>query len=139
MLSTLNAATKTCTVNFDQSVRIFTSNNMILQLLLSSPWLAFVWIVAIVLALTVHEFAHALVGVWRGDRTAEHMGRLTLNPVAHIDPMGFFMLIILGFGWAKPVPFDPRNLQNPLVDGLLIAMWRCLVRCSVRFLFCPCS
>lgn len=95
---------------------------MLLQLLFSSPELALVWVVAIVLGLTVHEFAHALVGVWRGDNTAERMGRLTLNPMAHLDLAGFIMLLIIGFGWAKPVPFDPRNLRNPLVDGLLIAL-----------------
>lgn len=84
--------------------------------------IGFVWIVAIVIALTVHEFAHALVGSWRGDDTAERMGRLTLNPLAHIDVFGFIMLIVIGFGWAKPVPFDPRNLKRPLADGLLIAL-----------------
>lgn len=95
---------------------------MLLELLFQAPSLGLVWIVAIVIALTVHEFAHALVGSWRGDSTAEAMGRLTLNPMAHIDPFGFIMLLVLGFGWAKPVPFDPRNLRNPLVDGLLIAL-----------------
>ncbi|MCR4312558.1 MAG: site-2 protease family protein [Candidatus Uhrbacteria bacterium] len=95
---------------------------MLLNLLLQSPLIGLVWIAAIVIALTVHEFAHALVGSWRGDRTAEDMGRLTLNPLAHIDIFGFVMLIVIGFGWAKPVPFDPRNLKNPLVDGMLIAL-----------------
>lgn len=95
---------------------------MLLNLLLQAPMIGFVWIAAIVIALTVHEFSHALVGSWRGDDTAERMGRLTLNPLAHIDIFGFIMLIVIGFGWAKPVPFDPRNLKNPVVDGLLIAL-----------------
>lgn len=95
---------------------------MLLNLLLQAPLIGLAWIVAIVLALTVHEFAHALVGSWRGDSTAEDMGRLTLNPLAHIDIFGFIMLIVIGFGWAKPVPFDPRNLRKPLTDGLLIAL-----------------
>ncbi len=95
---------------------------MLLNLLIQAPLIGLVWIAAIVIALTVHEFAHALVGSWRGDSTAENMGRLTLNPLAHIDIFGFVMLIVIGFGWAKPVPFDPRNLKNPLVDGLLIAL-----------------
>ena len=95
---------------------------MLLNLLLQAPLIGIVWIAAIVIALTVHEFAHALVGSWRGDSTAEDMGRLTLNPLAHIDIFGFMMLIVIGFGWAKPVPFDPRNLRNPLKDGLLIAL-----------------
>lgn len=84
--------------------------------------LAFVWVSALLTALTVHEFSHAIVGKWRGDDTAEQMGRLTLNPLAHIDPLGAVMLLTIGFGWAKPVPFAPSNLKNPLHDGLLIAV-----------------
>lgn len=95
---------------------------MLLQLFFSTPMLAFVWLTALVIALTVHEFAHALVGKWRGDDTAEKFGRLSLNPLSHIDPLGFLMLVTIGFGWAKPVPFDPRNLRSPLKDGLLIAL-----------------
>ncbi len=95
---------------------------MLINLLFQAPMLALVWVAAIVIALTVHEFAHALVGRWRGDDTAERMGRLTLNPLAHIDILGLVMLLIVGFGWAKPVPFDPRNLRHPLGDGLLIAL-----------------
>jgi len=87
----------------------------------SAPLFALVWVVAIIISLTVHEFAHALVGTWRGDHTAEHMGRLTLNPLAHLDPIGTLMLLFVGFGWAKPVPFDPRNLKNPVWDGVAIA------------------
>ena len=95
---------------------------MIIDLFLSQPILGMAWLSALILALTVHEFAHAMVGKWRGDETAEQLGRLTLNPLAHLDILGFLMLISVGFGWAKPVPFDPRNLKNPLYDGLLIAL-----------------
>lgn len=95
---------------------------MFLELLFSSPALAVVWVASILIALTVHEFSHALMGKWRGDDTAERYGRLTLNPLAHIDPFGFIMLLVVGFGWAKPVPFDPRELRNPVKDGLLIAL-----------------
>lgn len=95
---------------------------MFLQLLMSNVPLAIVWVAAILVALTVHEFAHALVGKWRGDDTAERLGRLTLNPLAHIDIFGFLMLLVAGFGWAKPVPFDPRRLREPVKDGLLIAL-----------------
>lgn len=94
---------------------------MLIELFLQNPLLALAWVVAIILALTVHEFAHALVGKWRGDDTAEQMGRLTLNPLAHLDPVGTLMLLFVGFGWAKPVPFDPRNLRNPAWDGVAIA------------------
>jgi Zn-dependent protease len=95
---------------------------MFLNLILASPLIALAYATAIILSLTVHEFAHAAVGKWRGDRTAEHMGRLTLNPLAHMDFLGTLMLFTVGFGWAKPVPFDPRRLQNPLLDGVVIAL-----------------
>lgn len=94
---------------------------MILSLL-SNPALLLIWVLVIVTALTVHEFAHAFVGSRLGDKTAEMMGRLTLNPMAHIDPMGFVMLLLLGFGWAKPVPFNPYNLNNPKWDAVKIAL-----------------
>lgn len=94
---------------------------MLLQLLFTAPMLALAWIAALIIALTLHEFAHAAVGKWRGDDTAERMGRLTLNPLAHLDPVGFLMLIALGFGWAKPVPYDPRNLRGSKYDDVMIA------------------
>lgn len=95
---------------------------MLLQLLFLRPMLGVAWLAALVLSLTVHEFAHAAVGKWRGDDTAERMGRLTLNPLAHLDVFGFLMLVAVGFGWARPVPFNPRNLRNPVVDGLWISL-----------------
>ena len=58
----------------------------------------------------------------RGDTTAERMGRLTLNPFAHLDPMGFLAVLLLGFGWAKPVPYNPYNLKNPKWDSVLIGL-----------------
>ena len=95
---------------------------MFLSMLFISPFLALAWATALVLSLTVHEFAHALVGKWRGDDTAEQLGRLTLNPLAHLDIAGTLMLLIVGFGWAKPVPFNPTRLKNPLADGAAIAL-----------------
>ena len=96
--------------------------NMILDLLLSNPLIAIAWIVALISSLTFHEFAHALVGKWRGDDTAEQMGRLTLNPLAHLDLVGTLLLLTVGFGWAKPVPFDPQKLKHPIQDGVVIAL-----------------
>ena len=65
------------------------------------------------LALSVHETAHGFVA-WRcGDNTAYNLGRLTLNPIRHLDPVGFLCLLIFGFGWAKPVPINTRNFRNP--------------------------
>lgn len=84
--------------------------------------LAIAWLAVILISLTVHEFSHALAGKLLGDTTAEREGRLTLNPVAHIDPVGFLMLLFVGFGWAKPVPFSPFALKNPVRDSVLIAL-----------------
>lgn len=95
---------------------------MFLTLLFGNPALAIAWVAAIFIALTVHEFSHALVAKWRGDRTAELAGRLTLNPISHIDVMGLIPLLLFGFGWAKPVPFNPYNLKNPKWDSVLIAL-----------------
>ncbi len=70
------------------------------------------YIIVIVISLSIHEFAHAYAAHRMGDDTARNMGRMTLNPVAHIDPLGFLMLLFVGFGWAKPVPVNSRNYRN---------------------------
>jgi Zn-dependent protease len=75
----------------------------------------------IILGLTVHEFSHAYVAHRCGDSTSKDQGRITLNPLKHIDPIGFMMLIVAGFGWAKPVEFNEGNLNNPKTDVLKIA------------------
>lgn len=85
---------------------------MIFSLLFSEPLLFFVWVLAIVYAITIHEFSHALAGKLEGDGTAESLGRLTLNPMSHIDPWGFLLLMFIGFGWGKPVPFNPMFLKH---------------------------
>lgn len=95
---------------------------MFLQLLFTSPPVALAWIAAIFISLTVHEFSHALMGKLRGDSTAEREGRLTLNPLAHIDPVGLIPLLLFGFGWAKPVPFNPYNLKHPKWDSVAVAL-----------------
>lgn len=70
-------------------------------------------LIAIVLSLSFHEFGHAWTARHFGDDTAERMGRLTLNPIAHIDPFGLLMVALIGFGYAKPVPTDPRKFNSP--------------------------
>jgi len=75
----------------------------------------------ILLGLTIHEFCHAFCAWKLGDNTARDQGRLTLNPLKHIDPIGFLFIIIAGFGWAKPVQFVPENLRNFRRDKALIA------------------
>ena len=72
-------------------------------------------------ALSFHEFAHAWMAEKCGDSTAAKMGRLTLNPMAHLDMMGSLMILFVGFGWAKPVPVDGRNLKNPRTDMMKVA------------------
>jgi Zn-dependent protease len=83
------------------------------QLLLLAP--------PILLALTFHEFSHAFVANKYGDDTAKRSGRLTLNPLAHLDPLGTIMIFLVHFGWAKPVPVNPYNLRNPKRDMMWIS------------------
>ena len=76
----------------------------------------------IIIGLTIHEFSHAFVAHRCGDSTSRDQGRITLNPFKHIDPLGFIMLLVAGFGWAKPVEFNEHNLRNPKTDTLKIAV-----------------
>ena len=70
------------------------------------------YIIALMIALSIHEFAHAFVANREGDLTAKAYGRLSLNPFAHIDPIGLIFLLLVGFGWAKPVPINPLHMKN---------------------------
>ena len=73
-------------------------------------------IIALIISLTFHEFGHAAVAKAFGDNTAERAGRLTLNPIAHIDLFGLLLVMVVGFGYAKPVPTNPRNFTAPSAD-----------------------
>ncbi|HBY74136.1 MAG TPA: site-2 protease family protein, partial [Candidatus Kerfeldbacteria bacterium] len=84
---------------------------MFFQLLTAQPLFVLPWVVAVLLSIGWHEFAHALAGYWQGDDTAQRAGRLTLNPLAHVDWMGLILLLLVGFGWGKPTPFNPYNLK----------------------------
>lgn len=95
---------------------------MIISLLLSEPILFFAWLAAIVIAITIHEFSHAAMAYALGDPTAKNMGRLTLNPLAHMDIWGTLLLLFAGFGWGKPVPFNPYNLKSHRMGPALVAM-----------------
>jgi len=95
---------------------------MILSLLFEQPILFIAWVAAIIIAITIHEFSHALAGTWQGDMTAKSQGRLTLNPFSHLSGIGFLMLLLVGFGWGKPVPFNPYNLKNKRWGPALISL-----------------
>jgi len=79
-------------------------------------------ILGLIVAITIHEFSHAFVADRLGDPTARSQGRLSLNPLRHLDPLGTLMLIFAHFGWGKPVPIDPYNFKNPRRDELLTAL-----------------
>lgn len=74
------------------------------------------------LVMPLHEFAHGFVAYKLGDKTAKNMGRLRFSPAAHIDPIGALMILLVGFGWAKPVPVNPRNFKNPKVGMAITAV-----------------
>jgi len=80
------------------------------------------YIIAILIALSVHEFAHGYVARRLGDPTAENAGRLTLNPLSHLDPIGALLFLLVGFGWAKPVPVNPAYFRHPKRDNALVAL-----------------
>ncbi|MDQ7814505.1 MAG: site-2 protease family protein [Patescibacteria group bacterium] len=89
--------------------------------LFQQPFVLVTWVFAFLMALALHEFSHALVSNWLGDSTAKRLGRLTLNPAAHVDMVGFLAVLIVGFGWGKPVPYNPYNLRMPKWGPVLIA------------------
>ncbi|MBD3156837.1 site-2 protease family protein [Candidatus Peregrinibacteria bacterium] len=78
--------------------------------------------VALVVVISIHEAAHAFVAYKLGDDTAKHQGRLTLNPMAHLDPIGTLMIFIAHFGWGKPVPVNPYNFKDPVKDSALVSL-----------------
>lgn len=88
--------------------------SFIIQLLLTLP--------IIILSLTVHECAHGYIAKKLGDPTAENLGRLTLNPLKHLDPFGVLFMLLFGFGWARPVPVNARNFKKPRRDMALTAV-----------------
>lgn len=84
--------------------------------------LAVSFLVAIYFAIVLHEIAHGLVAKWNGDPTAQMMGRFSLNPLRHFEPMGLAMYILVGIGWAKPVPVNPANFRDPKKGMVTVAL-----------------
>jgi len=93
-----------------------------LYLLRDDPQLFVAFVIAIVVAITVHEFSHAAVATLEGDDTARSAGRLTLNPLSHLDPLGSIFLVLVGFGWGRPTPFNPARLHNQRVGAALVGL-----------------
>lgn len=91
-------------------------------------------LVGLVIGFTVHEFSHALTAHGEGDQTARRMGRLTFNPIKHIDLLGFLALLVVGFGWAKPVQVDPYNLRHGRLGMSWVALAGPLSNFALAFL-----
>jgi len=94
---------------------------MLFNLLSAGPIIFFIFAIGLVIAITIHEFAHAWMADHLGDPTPRVQGRVTLNPLAHLDPMGTIALLLVGFGWGKPVEFDPYNFKHRTRDSALVA------------------
>jgi len=90
---------------------------------------------AILVAFTFHEYAHAITADKLGDKTPRFQGRLTLNPIAHIDPMGFILILLMGFGWAKPVQTNPNAYKNYYKDDLLVSAAGPIANLILGFVF----
>ena len=94
----------------------------LISILFDNPVIFILIIISLVFALCVHEFSHGYVAYIYGDETAYRMGRLTLNPLAHLDPIGSMMILFVGVGYAKPVLINPNNLRNPRKDMIKVAI-----------------
>lgn len=92
-------------------------------------------LIVLLIAMPVHECAHGLVSYWLGDPTAKNQGRLTLNPLKHLDPMGSLLILIAGFGWAKPVPVNPNYYKNRKVGMALTALAGPMSNILMAYLF----
>lgn len=90
---------------------------------------------AIIVAFTLHEYMHAYVSHRLGDPTPEMNGRLTLDPLAHVDFVGFIMVILMGFGWAKPVPINPNNYVNRRKGRILVSLAGPFTNLALAFVF----
>lgn len=97
----------------------------------------FAQFLAVMVVITLHEFAHAFVAYKCGDPTAKFSGRMTLNPVKHFDPIGIVMFALVGFGWAKPVPVNPRNFNNYRTGAFWTSAAGIIVNYLTAFLFFP--
>jgi Zn-dependent protease len=91
-------------------------------LFLQRPDVLIAILLILFVSLPFHEFSHALAAYRLGDSTAKYMGRLTLNPLAHLDPVGALLILLVGFGWAKPTPYNPYNVRGGKTGEVIIAI-----------------
>ena len=94
---------------------------------------------ALLTALVLHEIAHGLVAYWNGDITAKYYGRLSLNPAKHFDIVGLIMMLVVGFGWAKPVPVNANNFKNRKVGTVTVSLAGIITNLVLALLFCALS
>ena len=93
-----------------------------LFLLRDEPQLFAAFLIAVIVGITFHEFSHAAVASFQGDQTARSQGRLTLNPISHLDPLGSIALVVAGFGWGRPVPVSPTHLRNRRFGAIMVGL-----------------
>ncbi len=107
---------------------------MLLQLLQTAPLTFAIVAVVLLYSLALHELGHAWVADRMGDNTARNLGRVTLNPIKHLDPIGTLLLLTVGFGWAKPVPIQPGNFRNYRVGMFWVSIAGILVNITIAVL-----
>ena len=108
---------------------------MLILSLLSTPYVLVGLLLSLLIGITVHEFSHAWTATKLGDPTAKIMGRLSLNPLKHLDPFGTIFLLLVGFGWGKPVPYNPEYLRRGKKDEVKIALSGPLSNLILAFIF----
>lgn len=107
---------------------------MLLDLVRTDPVVFFILIIGLVISLSLHELGHAVAALWAGDSTAKDQGRITLNPLKHLDPIGTLMLLIAGLGWAKPVPVWPPNFRSYRVGLFVVSIAGIVVNLLIALL-----
>lgn len=105
----------------------------LLNLLISNPATFLLIAIPLLYSIIIHELAHGWVAYKMGDPTAKRMGRLTLNPLKHLDPIGTLMLFLVGFGWAKPVPIDLGNIRNYRKGLILVSSAGIIANITIAF------
>lgn len=106
----------------------------LIPLLMTHPAAFFALVIPLLYSVIFHELAHGLVALWFGDKTAKDAGRLSLNPMVHLSPMGIAMLFFVGFGWAKPVPVDYSRLGRSRLGSISVAFAGCMTNIAIATL-----